>query len=332
MEYINKILLNLTDKEKNILLEIKPNYKISLYDYITTILIKHVDEKGYIIINSNKILLENYINKIIYNNSSPIEKFLHKNGADIEKMNKYLQSKIYGNLYAKTNDIDYTLTYRNNIYNNKKIENICIKNIIGTLCEENNITFEEMLNTLYSNKDEYSKRNNKLLREGINENIEKIKNKTPIELIMINNNYYIKSDGNHRVYYLLLCYNLELSKCKTTEEINMINNKYTLPFIINKKSKNELLNMISYAMIKCNIEDLKVINQDNITGIIKLQLKENIYEINNDNELIQILNEYLIATKNSQLINTLEEIGFFEKYNLNSEEKINLQKSTNNKR
>ena len=69
-----------------------------------------------------------------------------------------------------------------------------------------------MLASLYSDKDSYSSRSNKFLKEDINSNIERIKELDPIDLIMINDKYYIKSDGHHRVYYLIMCLRL-LNMC-----------------------------------------------------------------------------------------------------------------------
>lgn len=319
MNFIAEVLSRLTDKEKNIVLNIKPNFQISLYDYITTILVKHIDETGNITINSKKISLECYVNNIIYRNSSVIEQFLYDNGTNIGKMAGYFDLEILGNSKAKENDIDYTLTYRNTIYFNSSVESVCIKDIVGTLCEEKTVSFQQMLTSLYSNKNEYCSRNNKFLKESIDSNIEKIKGLDPINLVVINNEYYIESDGHHRVYYLLLCYLIEISKCNGREEIEKINNKYTFSFNVVKKSNNELLNMISYAMIKCNVEDLKIIEFDNDKNLIKLQLNGNIYDIRNNDELLNILKEYLVNTTNSKLIDMLLLIGFFQKYNVNIE-------------
>lgn len=326
MNFITEVLSRLTDKEKNIVLNIKPNFQISLYDYITTILVKHIDETGNITINSKKISLDCYVNNIIYRNSSVIEQFLYDNGTNIGKMAGYFDLEILGNSKAKENDIDYTLTYRNNIYFNSSVESVCIKDIVGTLCEEKTVSFQQMLTSLYSNKNEYCSRNNKFLKESIDSNIEKIKGLNPINLAVINNEYYIESDGHHRVYYLLLCYLIEISKCNGREEIEKINNKYTFSFNVVKKSNNELLNMISYAMIKCNVEDLKIIEFDNDKSLIKLQLNGNIYDIRNNDELLNILKEYLVKTTNSKLIDMLLLIGFFQKYNVNIENEASSHK------
>ena len=43
MNIVAEVLSRLTEKEKNIVLNIKPNFQISLYDYITKILVKHID-------------------------------------------------------------------------------------------------------------------------------------------------------------------------------------------------------------------------------------------------------------------------------------------------
>ena len=319
MKHIDDLLSKLTEKQKNMVLNIRPDYQITLYNYITTILIKHVDEMGYVAVNGNKILLEQYVNNIIYRNSSVIEQFLYDNETSVEMLSKYLSQEINGNSKAKENDVDYALTYQNTIYTNSSVEFVCIKNIIGTLCEEYNITLEQMLASLYLDNDSYSSRSNKFLKEDINSNIERIKELDPIDLIMINDKYYIKSDGHHRVYYLIMCYLLEISKCNSQEQIEIIDGKYTLPFNVTKKSNNELLNMISYAMIKCNIDDLKVIELAAEDGSMKIQLNDNTYDIKSDEELLNILSDYLSKTNNPKLISILSTIGFFEKYNLNVE-------------
>ena len=118
----------------------------------------------------------------------------------------------------------------------------------------------------------------------------------------------------------------QISKCNGREEIEKINNKYTFPFNVVKKSNNELLNMISYAMIKCNVEDLKIIEFDNDKSLIKLQLNGNIYDIRNNDELLNILKEYLVKTTNSKLIDMLLLIGFFQKYNVNIENEASSHK------
>lgn len=319
MKHIDDLLSKLTEKQKNMVLNIRPDYQITLYNYITTILIKHVDEMGCVAVNGNKILLEHYVNNIIYRNSSVIEQFLYDNETSVEMLSKYLSQEINGNSKAKENDVDYALTYQNTIYTNSSVEFVCIKNIIGTLCEEYNITLEQMLASLYLDNDSYSSRSNKFLKEDINSNIERIKELDPIDLIMINDKYYIKSDGHHRVYYLIMCYLIEISKCNSQEQIEIIDGKYTLPFNVTKKSNNELLNMISYAMIKSNDDDLKVTEFDVEDGSMKIQLNDNTYDIKNDEELLNILSDYLSKTNNPKLIYILSTIGFFEKYNLNVE-------------
>jgi len=149
MKHIDELLSKLTEKQKNIVLNIKPDFQITLYNYITTILIKHVDVNGCVTVNGNKILLENYVNNIIFKNSSIIERFLLDNDSDVEKLQEYFNSTILGTLKAKENDIDYTLTCQNTVYSNNQIENICIKDIVGTLCEDNNLTLGLMLESLY---------------------------------------------------------------------------------------------------------------------------------------------------------------------------------------
>ncbi|MDD6879343.1 MAG: hypothetical protein PUD59_03830 [bacterium] len=320
MNHINALLLKLTEKQKNMVLNIKPDFQITLYDYVTTVLIKHVDEIGYVTVNGKKILLDNYINNIIYKNSSTIEKFLYDNGSNIENLQEYFNSNVFGTLKAKENDVDYTLTCQNTIYSNSEIENICIKDIIGTLCEDKNSTLEQMLESLYSNQNPYSSRNNSFLKMNIDSNIENIRQLAPINIVMIDNKYYIKSDGHHRIYYLLLCYLLEISKCKSTEEIERTNKKYTFAYNVSKKSNSELLNMISYAMIKCRVEDLTVLFIDNSTGLIKIQLNDKIIDVYNENELINLMEEYLKESYNPELINMLNAIGFFERTNLNLRE------------
>lgn len=319
MEYIKDLLSKLTEKQKNIVLNIRPNYQITLYNYITTILIKHVDEAGCITVNGNKISLENYVNDIIYRNSSVIEQFLYDNGANSESLIEYFSQEISGSSKARENDIDYTLTYQNTIYANNNIEFVCIKNIIGTLCEEHNMKLENMLESLYSDKDAYSSRCNRFLKNDINSNIEMIRELEPIDLVMIDDKYYIKSDGHHRVYYLIMCYLIEISKCNSKEQIEKINQKYTFPFNVTRKVDNELLNMISYAMIKSNVDDMKVVEFDDKEGVIKIQLNAIIYEINNDEELLNIINKYLSQTTNTNLIDMLSVIGFFKKYHLDVE-------------
>lgn len=326
MNYINALLLKLTEKQKNMLLNIKSDFQITLYDYVTTVLIKHVDEDGCVNVNGNKILLDNYVNNIIYKNSSTIEKFLYDNDSNIENLQEYFNSNVFGTLKAKENDVDYTLTCQNTIYSNSEIENICIKDIIGTLCEDKNLTLEQMLESLYSNQNSYSSRNNSFLKMNIDSNIENIRQLAPINIVMIDNKYYIKSDGNHRIYYLLLCYLLEISKCKSTEEIEQTNKKYTFAYNVSKKSNSELLNMISYAMIKCRVEDLKVLFIDNSTGLIKIQLNDKIIDVYNDNELINLMEEYLKESYNPELINMLNAFGFFERTNLNLQENISSYK------
>lgn len=236
MDYINALLLKLTEKQKNMVLNIKSDFQITLYDYVTTVLIKHVDEVGCVTVNGNKILLDNYVNNIIYKNSSTIEKFLYDNGSNVENLQEYFNSTVFGTLKAKENDVDYTLTCQNIIYSNSEIENICIKDIVGTLCEDNNLTLEQMLESLYSNNNAYSSRNNNFLQMDIDSNIESIRQLEPINIVMIDNKYYIKSDGHHRIYYLLLCYLLEISKCQSAEKIEQINRKYTFSYNVYKKA------------------------------------------------------------------------------------------------
>jgi len=160
----------------------------------------------------------------------------------------------------------------------------------------------------------------------IDYNIEKIRQLEPINIVMIDNKYYIKSDGNHRSYYLLLCYLLEISKCQSPEKIEQINRKYTFSYNVSKKSNSEILNMISYAMIKCKLEDLKVLFIDNLTGLIKIQLNGKEFDVYNDNELINLMEIYLQESYNPKLINVLNTIGFFERINLNLEENISSHK------
>ena len=327
MDYINALLLKLTEKQKNMVLNLKSDFQITLYDYVTTVLIKHVDEVGRVTVNGNKILLDNYVNNIIYKNSSTIEKFLYDNGSNVENLQEYFNSTVFGTLKAKENDVDYTLTCQNIIYSNSEIENICINDIVGTLCEDKNLTLEQMLESLYSNNNAYSSRNNNFLQMDIDSNIESIRQLEPINIVMIDNKYYIKSDGHHRIYYLLLCYLLEISKCQSAEKIEQINRKYTFSYNVSKKSNSEILNMISYAMIKCKLEDLKVLFIDDLTGLIKIQLNGKEIEVYNDNELINLMKIYLQESYNPELINILNTIGFFERSNfLNLEENISSRK------
>lgn len=84
--------------------------------------------------------------------------------------------------------------------------------------------------------------------------------------------------------------------------------------------------MISYAMIKCKLEDLKVLFIDDLTGLIKIQLNGKEIEVYKDKELIYLMKIYLQESYNPELINILNTIGFFERSNLNLEENISSRK------
>ena len=51
MKYVNDLLSKLNEKQKNMVLNIRPDFQITLYDYITTVLIKHVDATGCVTVN-----------------------------------------------------------------------------------------------------------------------------------------------------------------------------------------------------------------------------------------------------------------------------------------
>ena len=201
MDYINSLLLKLSEKQKNIVLNIRPDFQITLAEYIKNILIKHVDEEGYVTVKGEKVSLENYVNNIIYRNSSIVEKFIYRNGGENDKLQDSLNTSTFGALKAKESDLDYTLTCGNYVYSNKEVEDVCIKDIVGTLCENENLTVYEMLESLYSGNNEYSSRNNNLLNSDINDNINRIDEMDPLDLVMLDGKYYIKNDGNHRIYY-----------------------------------------------------------------------------------------------------------------------------------
>lgn len=316
MDYINSLLLKLSEKQKNIVLNIRPDFQITLAEYIKNILIKHVDEEGYVTVKGEKVSLENYVNNIIYRNSSIVEKFIYRNGGTNDHLIHDLENYTYGSNQAKENEMDYTLTCCNSLYSNKELEDICIKDIIGTLCENSNFTISQMLDSLYSGVNEYSSRNNNLLNSDINDNIRRINDMDPLEVVMIGDKYYLKSDGHHRIYYLLLCYLMEKSKCLTPEDIELIDFTYTFKFNVTKKLDNDLVNMISYAMIKSHLEDFKVLFVDKQTGKMRIEILNEEIDINNDDELINEFEKYLQQSNNENLINTLNSIGFFEKVNI----------------
>lgn len=321
MNYIDYIASKLSEKEKNIVLNLSSGVSVTLINYIYANLAKHVDANGNVNFKGNIISAEQYVRNIIYNKSSLIDKFIIDNGGSLDILNN---GTVQGDMEARKNDIDYTLTCQNYIYKFDSIESICIKDIIGTLSDDNSKTLEEMLNSLYNDTDNaYSSRGNKFLKEDISTNIERLKNNEDlINLAQIGDKFYLKGDGNHRIFYILLCYTLEKSKCKTKEELQLLDEKYTFKFNVSKKSNSQFINMVSYALIKSKVNGIQIINNANNNGISVI-INEQPYMVSSEDEFIAVFIEYLENNYNENLINNLDSIGFFNSLNLNKDDYIN---------
>ena len=278
------------------------------------------------------IILNKLKEKITYHSkfkdfSPDILEFLKNNGIDIYNMPDEFNKNMLGVSSLRESDYDHTLTYGNIIYENIEEKNVFIKDIVGSASFDTDSSFIELLSKLYrSNASTYESRNLHFLERNLEETSYNLLHYSePLKLVEIDGKYNILSDGNHRVFYLLMCYYIELEKNKgNIEKIKEVEEKYKFKVNVVCKSNYKIIDICSYALSKSWFDDFRInfIKDKELICVIKYNEQE--FKIKSELEFVEFFNNYLLTLdktnwRYNKLIEMLDEKDYFnaviEEYN-----------------
>ena len=156
-----------------------------------------------------------------------IKNFLERNGIDTGNMPKEMNVTLT-NPKNFNRFLDYFPVQKDKV---KKY--VCITDIIGSDAFKSSGSIYDLLDNLFNERNNPLHRKNTDLLElntaDIMEGLQISFSDDPVILAEYEGKYFVRTNGNHRVFAMYLNYLIEKQKLHTTEEIEKLNKKYTFP-------------------------------------------------------------------------------------------------------
>ena len=221
-----------------------------------------------------------------------IKKFLERNGIDTGNIPKEMNIMLT-NPKNFNGFLDYFPVQKDKV---KKY--VCITNIIGSDAFKTSGSIYDLLDNLFNERNNPLHRKNTDLLElttvDIMEGLQISFSDDPIILVEYEGKYFVRTNGNHRVFAMYLNYLIEKQKLHTTEEIEKLNKKYTFPtWVMQIDTNMSYANFIlqskqtgKYIDRAFDIEQMKVTSNFEIVNG-KLEGADDTRKIDTDREIVQ---------------------------------------------
>lgn len=247
--------------------------------------------------------------------------FLEKNGIDAENIPDGMKLRL-----TNPDNFNKYLTYFS-VQKDKEKRNVCITDIIGSDAFVKNGNIYDLMAIFFDVKgDPYHRRSTDLLEIPSADIMEELKvsfSDDPIILADYEGKYFVRTNGNHRVFAMYLNYLLESQNANTPEEKEALKKKYTFPaYVMEIETDKSYANfMLQSKRSRKYIDRVFDMEKMRVTDDYELVEYGERRTIKNDGEIDEFVRENFVELlKNGdtyiveELLNAAKEHESFRKY------------------